>query len=201
MNQTDYCFPILGIEFDIKQLQADVLNSRLAPRVSEKDVPISTVNLTHIPGTTGEDRFYKNRHGHEKLAALGIREEHFSIMPQEVKDTYLGECLSSLMLLHLEKTGQAFCGRIQIIWINPETCHKMHKDLHTPYRYHIPVFTHPNCLWVFKEAEGVSTLHMPADGRAWAFDPVAAHHSVANMSPMRRCHVVLADGAKLCNTV
>lgn len=155
----------------------------------------ATVNLTHIKGLAGAERFFKWSGNKYALMEHQIEERDFTEMPDEVADTYLGTVIRTVERLHKEKFGEPFVGRYQLIWVNPNACYPLHIDKHTPHRYHIPLKTNIRALWVFRNGEEFDLMHMPADGRVWYLDPIQREHSVANLGLTPRCHLLMTSGA------
>jgi len=78
--------------------------------------------------------------------------------------------------------------RTRLMWSNPMSCYSMHKDS-TP-RIHIPLITHPECYFVFKE--GI-IQHMPIGQVYWV--DTMKFHTFINCSGVPRLHIVGVVGA------
>ncbi len=190
------------LQFDAHALRLDMLPvMRLAypdaaplEKVAELDQrKFASINLTHLEGLTGPDRFTKYSSNHGSLKAAGVSEADFKILPPEIKNIYMGECIRRVQTYHLERFGTPFVGRNQLAWVNPGACFRMHTDQHTLHRYHIPIYTDPMCYWIFIEDSVEKVKHMPADGSVWYVNPVSTPHSVANMGTRPRCHLLMTS--------
>ena len=73
--------------------------------------------------------------------------------------------------------------RTRLMWSNPMSCYSMHKDS-TP-RIHIPLITHPECYFVFKQ--GI-IQHMPVGQVYWV--DTMKFHTFINCSGVPRLHIV-----------
>lgn len=150
-----------------------------------------TVNLTHLPGLTGSDRWKKYSGNHPSVARQGVKEVDFVELLDEIKGTYLGQVIEDIYKQH----PGPFQGRAQLIWIGPKQRYPMHKDPHTPNRYHIPIITNQLCYWVLAEDNRDPVkLVMPADGRVWYLNPVELEHTFVNESNISRLHLLLTSG-------
>jgi hypothetical protein len=149
-----------------------------------------SVNLTHLPGLTGRDRWAKFTGKHTVLKAAGINEADFTEHLEEAKDLYIGQVIRDVIAQH----QGTFQGRIQLIWLGSGMKYPIHRDLHTPSRYHIPIITNPDCYWNFSRVSQILKLHMPADERVWFLDTVNLSHTFINDSDFNRCHLVMTSG-------
>jgi hypothetical protein len=149
-----------------------------------------SINLTHLPGLTGTDRWQKHTGDHPVLEAEGIDETEFTEHLSEMSDLYIGQVIRDIQNLH----NGVFQGRIQLIWLPPGSSYPMHRDTHTTSRYHIPVITNMECFWIFKKDSERFKLRMPADSRVWYVDPTHILHTFINNSDTTRCHLVMTSG-------
>lgn len=202
MKQVDliknYCYPIdYTVDYDklynsilvlLDRLQLDIndINRRCLSEFA------FTVNLTHKPGIKGADRWKLHSGGHLSLVRAGVNEVDFVEHLEEMSDLYIGQVLKDIYSQH---SGSQFQGRAQLIWLGAGQRYPMHRDPHTPNRYHIPVITNQLCYWVLSESgQDPVTLHMPADGRVWYLNPVKLYHTFVNDSDMARMHILLTSG-------
>lgn len=77
--------------------------------------------------------------------------------------------------------------RARLMLTRPKFAYSIHKD-YSP-RLHLPVFTNPQCFFVFKEP--AEFIHMPADGRTY-FTNTTKEHTFMNGSTHDRLHIVMA---------
>ena len=73
--------------------------------------------------------------------------------------------------------------RTRLMWVGPFSCYSIHRDL-TP-RIHIPIFTNPECYFVFKKGI-ISHLHVGAVYRINTLEK----HTFMNCSDFPRLHLV-----------
>jgi hypothetical protein len=149
-----------------------------------------SINLTHLPGLSGTDRWQKHTGDHPALEADGIDETEFTEHLTEMSDLYIGQVIRDIQKLH----HGVFQGRIQLIWLGPNSSYPFHIDDHTTSRYHIPVITNRKCFWLFRRKPDKYLLRMPADHRVWFVDPINIEHTFVNNSNTTRCHLVMTSG-------
>jgi hypothetical protein len=196
----DVCYPIdysvdVGlIKKSIDQLFIDLQTSKNHFVEEIKKYGFSTLNLTHLKELEGAERWKKYRGNHQAVRAEGVDEKNFSVLLDEITDSYIGKIIKDLQHFHLEKNKTIFQGRCQLIWIGPGRCYPLHVDSHTPDRYHIPVETDPNCWFIFQGKTEVTTVHLPADGRVWYLNPQKQKHTVAHLGHISRLHLLLTNG-------
>lgn len=196
-----YCYPI-DTTFDVDKLQEsiDILFDRLniSRDIFLNELKIqsaTTCNLTHLPNLLGDDRWKRYRSSHDAVQKAGVKEENFSEFLTELSGLYLKKVIDNVMLLHNTKFDHKFQGRCQLIWLRPCHAYRLHRDMHTAHRYHLPIATDNHCLWAFEKFDKDITLcHMPADGRIWYLNPKDVKHSVIHMGSIPRLHVLLTTG-------
>lgn len=150
-----------------------------------------TINLTHLPDLAGPDRWRKYSGNHPSVVRQRVREVDFVEMLNEIKGTYLGKVIDDVYQQH----PGSFQGRAQLIWVGPKQRYPVHRDLHTPNRYHIPIITNQLCYWILAEKNHDPVkLVMPADGRVWYLNPVELEHTFVNDSNVPRLHLLLTSG-------
>lgn len=190
------CYPI-DITADIEQIKkdVDVLLSRFNKSQEEINKKCETdigwaMNLSHLPMLTGPARAFNFTQQHNFIKSQNISENDFTEILQEIKDLYLGNLIEQIIKGH----GGKFQGRCQLVWLAPKRSYGLHKDLHTPNRYHLPIITNEKCYWHFKYQNRDFNLHMPADGKVWYLNPVAMEHNFFNNSNIPRLHMILTSG-------
>ena len=194
----NYCYPInYSVDYDKLYSSVVILLERLGLNIATINQQCLfkfayAINLTYHPGLTGEDRWTKFAGQHDRVVYHGLNEANFTEFLEEMKDLYIGEIINDIYKQHNGK----FQGRAQLIWLGARQRYTMHKDPHTPNRYHIPILTNQLCFWTFTNdlTEAPVKLHMPADGRVWYVNPVALYHNFINDSPMSRLHLLLTSG-------
>jgi hypothetical protein len=184
-----YCYPI-KYRIDREKLQNSfhILLDRL--NVTYNNSSRFSINLTHLPGLVGQDRWKKYTGNHTTVKSEGVDEADFVEHLSEMKDLYIGQVIQDIQEQH---TG-IFQGRIQLIWLGPNSSYPLHKDLHTTSRYHIPLITNEHCFWIFTTETDEYRLHMPIDNRVWFVDPKNIAHTFINNSNTTRCHLVMTSG-------
>jgi len=191
-----YCYPLtLNLDMPLLLESVETLLKRLGLDLNEindkcKTNFAFTVNLTHLPGLQGEDRWKKYNGNYASVNQQGVSESNFTEHLLESQDLYIGKLVRELYEQHNGK----FQGRAQLIWLGAKRSYDFHKDLHTPNRYHVPLITNEKCFWLLKKQEEVFKLHMPADGRAWYLDPINVEHTFCNESGEARLHLLLTSG-------
>jgi hypothetical protein len=198
----NYCFPI-DATFDVDKLKEsiNILFDRLdiSQDIFYDELKIKSAtsfNLTHLPNLQGIARWKKYRGGHEKMQEAGVKEEDFLEFLSELTGLYLKEVIDNVLSIHNLKFDHKFQGRCQLLWLRPCHAYRLHRDMHTAHRYHLPVTTDENCLWAFENPNRDITLcHTPADGRIWYLNPKDIKHSVIHMGSQPRLHVLLTTGS------
>lgn len=196
----EYCYPVsilLDIELlnkSIEQLFLD-LGVNLPWFLDKLNYgPATTINLTHLPILTGKDRWLKYNGNHDRTLAEGANEKEFTEILEEIKGTYIEYALKTIFSNHKQIYGTEFSGRCQIIASRPTFGYRIHRDLHTEHRYHVPLITDRNFYFLFKDnQEDYSLLHMPADGRAWYLNPRDIYHTVMHVGSQNRIHLLLTS--------
>jgi hypothetical protein len=191
-----FCYPIkfeinLPLLLDsVEMLIEDLgLNLNEINEKCKKDFAF-TINLTHLPGLKGPDRWKKYNGNHKSVKAQNISESDFTEHLLECQDLYIGQVIREIYKQHQGK----FQGRAQLIWLGANSKYDFHRDMYTPNRYHVPLVTNKQCHWLFKNDSEICKLHMPADGRVWYLDPMNIFHTFVNDSSCARLHLLLTSG-------
>lgn len=153
------------------------------------------MNLNHLPGLTGKDRWAKYRGQFEHIFAQDVNPADYEVLLEEVKDSYLGNVIQRVFEYHETVYNKPFRGRASFIWINSNEGYNFHFDApRTPIRYHVPVVTNPDCVWLFKDNDTSEyiKMHMPV-GSAWQFFPVTIEHTVINKGLVPRVHLIITE--------
>jgi hypothetical protein len=181
-----YCYPI---DYTIDRIRLNESFCILMKRLGASIDSHFSVNLTHLPGITGNARWNQNNSGHQYLVDAGIDASDFTELLEEVKDLYLGQVIRDITKLH----KGIFQGRYQLTVMAPKKNYGRHIDVLTPSRYHIPLITNEDCYWVFCKDNQFYKLTMPADNRVWFLDPVNIEHDFYNNSNSYRWHLILTS--------
>jgi hypothetical protein len=195
-----YCFQI-AYEFDHPRLleSLDILMERIGQsveaihnRFTNGEFPSNShmINLTHLPGLTGDDRFLKHSGKTGALKDQGIFEKDFSEHLSEMEDLYIGQVIRDVYKQHNRK----FQGRSVLIWMGPNGRYGWHRDIDSLTRYHIPLITNEKCYFQFKDKdEEIYQVHLPTE-TAWYVDPVTLEHTFINNSDTPRLHLMITTG-------
>jgi hypothetical protein len=181
-----YCYPI---DYTINRLELDKSFHILMKRLGASIDSHFSVNLTHLPGLTGNARWNQYNNSHNDLLADGFDLAEFTELLDEVKDLYLGQVIQDIIKLH----KGTFQGRFQLAVMEPKKNYGRHIDIFTPSRYHIPVITNEDCYWIFYKDDVSYKLSMPSDNRVWFVDPVNIEHDFYNKSNIYRWHLILTS--------
>lgn len=182
-----YCYPI---DYKIDRLKLTNSLDILLQRLNIDNNYKYTINLTHIPGMIGDNRWRQYIDNHVELKKNNIDEVNFTELLTEVKDLYIGQIIQEIYAQH----NGNFQGRCQIAIMEPKSNFGRHVDKHTKSRYHIPLVTNKDCYWFFYKNKKFYKLHMPADDKVWYFDPVNIEHDFHNVSDQYRWHLLLTSG-------
>ena len=200
-SHSDICYPI-ELNTNLNHLNESVstlfirlgISKELFFKDLEKDL-IITLNLSHLPTLQGTDRWKKHAGNHPSVKAESVSEIDFTQFLTEMDDLYIKKVIDDVFAYHEIKFGKKFQGRCQLIASRAPQCYKIHRDLHTTHRYHIPLETDERFLWLFEDDDkDITLLHMPADGRTWYLNPITAKHTVIHVGSAIRFHILLTSG-------
>lgn len=194
-NIPNKCYPIdvcaditrLNISVDQLLLELGLSQSYFERRSAE------TLNISHLPNLVGDDRWKLYRGDHLTIQSEKQSEENFTKFLSELNGTYLKQIIDEVYEYHIDMFGSPFSGRCQLIASKPGHTYAFHRDMHTKHRYHIPLKTNEDVIWLFKQKKEIDIVHMPADGRIWYLDPINISHTFVNASPITRLHVLLTS--------
>jgi len=181
-----YCYPI---DYTIDRVKLNESFYILMTRLNASIDSHISVNLTHLPGVSGNARWNEYNCSSTALKNLNIKEVEFTELLDEVKDLYLGELIQDIVKQH----KGTFQGRFQLTVMEPKKNYGKHIDKHTPSRYHIPIITNKDCYWVFYKDNIYYKLNMLADDRVWFVDPISIPHDFYNNSNSYRWHLILTS--------
>jgi hypothetical protein len=154
------------------------------------------MNFNHMPHLTGKDRWDKHRGTFEMIFKEGVNPADYSTVLSELDNTYLGSIIRQVFDDYEKTYNKPFRGRANIIWINANKGYNFHfDDPRTPVRYHIPLITNDDALWIFRDvndSEKFYTMNMPC-GTVWKFFPVMIDHTVRNMGNRERAHLIITE--------
>jgi hypothetical protein len=186
---TPYCYPI---QYTIDR---EKLNNSVSVLLDRLDIVYNNdshfaINITHLPGLTGKDRWNNYSAPHKILKQAGIDETDFVELLHETDDLYIGEAIKDIYDQH----KGTFQGRCQLNFIGAGKSLPPHRDFHTTSRYHIPIVTNEECYWILSNDDKKYKLHMAADEKVWFLDPKNIEHAFYNDSNKCRIHLILTSG-------
>ena len=154
------------------------------------------MNFNHLPHLKGNDRWGKHRGTFEMIFNENINPAEYSVLLKELEDLHLGHVIRNVFSFHKKTFGRDFRGRSNIIWIAANKGYNFHfDDDRTPIRYHIPLVTNNKATWIFRDNSDSNkfyTMHMPY-GTVWQFFPTSIDHTVRNMGPTDRAHLIITE--------
>jgi len=193
MNTVDslapYCYPI-SYTVDQKKLNDSFIELLTRLDVVYTDDSRFAINLTHLPGLTGKNRWDNYSASHNILKQIGINETDFGEQLTETEDLYIGQVIKDIYNQH----SGVFQGRCQLSFLGAGKFLPPHRDYHTTSRYHIPIVTNEECYWILANTDEKYKLHMPSDGKVWFLDPINIEHAFYNDSSKCRVHLLLTSG-------
>ena len=116
-----------------------------------------------------------------------IQQSEYDSFIDALDDTYLLEVCSDV-IKYIQSSYSLAVGRVRIITLRPKVCLTYHTDPESSYRFHIPVVTNENVLFVVDD----HVQRMPQCGQMYQLD-VQKKHTVLNASREERIHLVF-DG-------
>ena len=200
-NFREFCYPVIGQQYDITKLYTSVKELLLKVGTTEEyftnnlnliTTPL-TFNISHIKGLEGKDRWNKHKESHHILKSQRIYEGNFTEFLSEMDGLYIKEVIDNVLTNHYNTYKFKFVGRCQLMWSQPRFAYSLHRDIHTRHRYHIPVYTDPEFFWLFEKNSVYSMVHMPADGRVWYVNPKDVKHTVMHLGRENRLHILLTS--------
>lgn len=103
---------------------------------------------------------------------------------------YSGGYIFSL-ILQLENFVKKKMGRVRLMNLPPRRCYSIHKD--TTPRYHIPIKTNPQAMFLFPD---FGAVHLPAIGEIYYID-TRVTHSALNGGLENRIHLVICESEEI----
>lgn len=155
--------------------------------------PMYSLNISHPPALQGVERFTKYIENRARLHKHGVSELDFTVINSELDGTYTRRVIDDLISLHRAKYQTDFVGRFQVSFMGPGFGYTMHKDGHTPHRYHIPLSTNDDAFWYFKIGSSKKFVNMPADGSVWYLNAKDLMHGIFNFGSTPRVHLMLTS--------
>jgi hypothetical protein len=157
------------------------------------------MNLNHLPNLVGHDRWRKYKGQFEHIFAQGVTPRDYTEVLKEIKGLYLEKVIQNIFEYYQKTYNKEFKGRANVIWIGAGQGYNFHVDSDvTPIRYHIPLFTNKDAVWLFNEPTHNVTykMHMPV-GTAWQFFPTSIEHTVINKGTEPRAHLIITEVLEL----
>lgn len=198
------------LKFDINQIRIAVdsfLNACKVGRYRAFETPnrMWSLNLNHPPNPEQydpENKFCKYRGklaGNEPvLEKLGITSKDFTVMPNAVSKSYIGEVYRSVKAYHEKQhPNLGTITRIHVAFMADGAGYQLHKDPHTGAKYHIPVWTNPYSYMMVEDADELKSVNMAADGHVWRLDTNCTHTALnlipktANREDRIRAHIII----------
>ena len=113
------------------------------------------------------------------------QEKDFDTIIDQFANTYLTDTINDVALYAKEKYNLEI-GRSRLMMLRPKSCLTMHTDIGATMRFHIPIITNPDCMFIHNRQ--VST--MPTVGQLYTFDS-SVPHTALNASREHRVHLVI----------
>ncbi len=132
------------------------------------------------------------------MKTYGISTALFTEMHDMVKHSYIKNVVDLVHNHHVSTKGSAQVQWVFTATLGPGGGHKLHRDMHTAYRYHICLETNDFSFVIAKEKDSheLQTVHIPADGRVWLLDTNLLHtawnldHNIDSL----RTHLIISIG-------
>jgi len=175
----------LGFRTDDKSLRD--FNAICVNRIPGDENSITGGNIRGLYWT------YPDTTNHEEQRLEPVKEELYTELCPEFKDTYVEEVYNII-------TSKFKLGRVRFLMKPPRSCLSWHRD--PEMRLHIPIITNKGCKMVIED----TAFHMPADGSGYITDNTK-YHNFFNGSEIDRVHLVATvlehkcsgdDCCKLC---
>jgi hypothetical protein len=149
--------------------------------------PCEHVNLTrpaHLPDHQGV-KYGASTLWHKEVQV--IQQDEYNAYIDAIDGTYLLEVCQDVAK-YIESSYKLAVGRVRIITLRPKVCLTYHTDPESSFRFHIPVVTNENVLFIVDD----EVQRMPQCGQLYQLE-VQKKHTVLNASREERIHLVF-DG-------
>lgn len=194
-----FCYKVQTLNFDVQRIYLE-LNSVFSrygldpvAKLATLARPMYALNLSHPPIAEGVDRFTKFIENRARLHKQGVTEADFTEINSDLDGTYTREVIDQILLFHELTYGTKFIGRFQVSYMGSDFGYTMHKDGHTPHRYHLPLSTNEHAYWYFRINEETKFVNMSADGYPWYLNAKDMLHGIYNFGLTPRIHLMLTS--------
>jgi hypothetical protein len=116
-----------------------------------------------------------------------IQQDEYNAYIDALDGTYLLEVCEDVAK-YIESSYKLAVGRVRIITLKPKVCLTYHTDPESQFRFHIPIVTNENVLFIVDD----QVQRMPQCGQLYQLE-VQKKHTVLNASREERIHLVF-DG-------
>lgn len=115
-------------------------------------------------------------------------EKDFDTIIHQFAQTYLADTINDVALYAKEKYNLEV-GRSRLMVLRPKSCLTFHTDSGATMRFHIPIITNPDCMFIHNVPHPVVSK-MPNVGQLYTFDSSVPHTAI-NASREHRVHLVM----------
>ena len=117
-----------------------------------------------------------------------VEEKYFDTIIDQFANTYLADTINDVALYAKEKYNLEV-GRSRLMVLRPKSCLTFHTVIGATMRFHIPIVTNPDCMFIHNVPEPIVSK-MPTVGQLYTFDSSIPHTAI-NASREQRVHLVI----------
>ena len=174
-----------NIKFDNQRLSDEIIsvvndfpninqiNIRKPPHISDSLAITHGVGSLHIhnPKTNKDELVYD--------------EYQWTHYITRFNNTYIQQIIEQIV--PLAALNNQVITRARILTLNPKTCLSYHTDIKKQIRYHIPVYTNNNCMFIINDmVERMSEI-----GTLYTLDSTKIHTAINASQTQKRIHIVI----------
>lgn len=115
-------------------------------------------------------------------------EKDFDTIIDQFANTYLADTINDVALYAKEKYNLEI-GRSRLMILRPKSCLTFHTDTGATMRFHIPIITNQDCMFIHNVPHPIVSK-MPTAGQLYTFDSSIPHTAI-NASREQRVHLVM----------
>lgn len=174
-----------NIKFDIERLSKEItlftnqfpntnqINIRKPPQISDSLAITYGVGSLHIynPKTNKDELVYDEYQWTQYITMFN--------------NTYIQQIIQQIM--PLAALNNQIITRARIMTLQPKTCLSYHTDIKKQIRYHIPIQTNNNCMFIINDM----VERMSETGTLYTLDSTKIHTAINASQTQKRIHLVI----------
>ena len=170
-----------NIKFDNQRLSDEIIsvvndfpninqiNIRKPPHISD------SLAITHGVGSLHDPKTHR----------LVYDEYQWTHYITRFDNTYIQQIIEQIV--PLAALNNQVITRARILTLHPKTCLSYHTDIRKQIRYHIPVYTNNNCMFIIND----TVERMTEIGTLYTLDSTKIHTAINASQTQKRIHIVI----------